>query len=98
VLAVIFLIVVGLAAGSTAWPVPAAGFVRRLAGMSYSVYLTHSLMIHIARAIALHTTQWAEWVYWPLALGFSLAAGQVFSLLVEKTSLQLRERLLPAAA
>ncbi|MCX6945234.1 MAG: acyltransferase [Opitutales bacterium] len=98
VLAAAFLILVGLAAESPAWRVPAAAGVRRLAAMSYSIYLTHSLMIHAARALALRIAGWAEYVYWPLALTAILVAGYVFSRLVETTSLQLRERLLPATA
>lgn len=96
--ALIFLIVVGFAANSDAWRVPAAATIRRIAGMSYSLYLTHSLVLHVARNAAFRSASWAEWVYWPLALGGMLSVGYGFSVLVEKTSLQLRERLLPATA
>ena len=97
-LAVSFLIAVGLAVESPAWRLPAAAAVSRLAGMSYSIYLTHSLMIHAARALALHGGRWAEFIYWPLALIVILAAGYGFYIVVEKTSLRLREYLLPAKA
>ena len=97
-LALSFLIWVGWAAESRAWRLPAAAGLRRLAGMSYSIYLTHSLVIHVARNLAFRGAQWAELVYWPLVLGGIIGVGYGFSLLVEKTSLQLRERLLPAHA
>ncbi|MBS0662252.1 MAG: acyltransferase [Verrucomicrobia bacterium] len=97
-LAASFLVVVGFAAGSRPWPVPAPAFVTRLAGMSYSIYLTHSLVIHVARAAALRLGAWAEPAYWVLGLPAIMATGYVFSAAIEKTTLRLRDRLLPAAA
>jgi len=98
IVAVAFVIVVGFAAHSVAWRLPAPATIRRIARMSYSIYLTHSLVIHAARICAFHDEGWAEWIYWPLVLTGILAAGYGFSVLVERTTLQLRERLLPATA
>jgi peptidoglycan/LPS O-acetylase OafA/YrhL len=72
--------------------------IRQLAGMSYSIYLTHSLMLHVARALAAHCPVGGEFVYWPLALALTLAAGYGFSVLVERSSLRLRDRLVPSFA
>jgi len=94
-LAVVFLIITGWAAEAPAWRLPGSVAIRRLAGMSYSIYLTHSLMLHVARALATRCPACVEFVYWPLALMLILAAGYGFSVLVEKTSLRLRDRLVP---
>ena len=94
-LAVAFLVITGWAAETPAWRLPAATAIRRLAGMSYSIYLTHSLMLHVARVVAARCPAGIEFVYWPLALVLILAAGYGFSVLVEKSSLRLRDRLVP---
>ncbi|HND62619.1 MAG TPA: acyltransferase [Opitutaceae bacterium] len=96
-LAVSFLVVVGLAAESQPWKLPAGDAVARLAAMSYSIYLTHSLVIHVARAASLRLGGWAEPAYWVLGPAAIGVAGYVFSTAVEKTTLRLRDRLLPAS-
>jgi peptidoglycan/LPS O-acetylase OafA/YrhL len=96
VLAFVFLIVVGCAAVMPAWRFPGDGVLQRLARISYSVYLTHSLMIHVARNLAPLAGSWAEQAYWPLVLGLMVLAGGAFYRLVEHPCLRTRDRLIPA--
>jgi peptidoglycan/LPS O-acetylase OafA/YrhL len=96
VLAFIFLIVVGTAAVTPAWRFPGDAAVRSMAKMSYSIYLTHSLMIHVARNLVLDAGRWVEYAYWPLVLGIVLLAGRLFYRFVEQPSLAARDRLLPS--
>ncbi|MCX6954313.1 MAG: acyltransferase family protein, partial [Verrucomicrobia bacterium] len=95
-LALIFLIVVGSAAVMPAWSFPGDATVGRLARISYSVYLTHSLVIHVARKLAPHAGAWVEPVYWPLVLGAVVLVGYAFHRAVEQPCLALRDRVLPA--
>jgi len=95
-MAVIFLVIIGIAVVAPSWRLPAPAAVQRLAGMSYSIYLTHSLVIHIARAAALRGGAWAEAIYWPLALVTIVGVGWTFCRLVEIPSMRWRDRLVPS--
>ena len=96
ILATIFLIVVGCAAVMPTWKFPGDHVVCSVAKISYSTYLTHSLMIHVARNLALRLGDWAEWVYWPLVLAIVLGASRLFYLLVEQSCLVARDRVVVA--
>jgi peptidoglycan/LPS O-acetylase OafA/YrhL len=66
--------------------------VRAMALMSYSVYLTHALMIHAARWI-LDVVPAIPWpVYFPLALSLVGTVGAIFYAGVERTAIVLRDR------
>jgi peptidoglycan/LPS O-acetylase OafA/YrhL len=96
-IAAVFAVAVGKAAISSPWPLPAPAAVSRLATMSYSVYLTHSLVIHVVRHLTAPLHGWADAAYWPLVVAAMIAAGIVFSRLVEQPCIRLRDRLAPAA-
>lgn len=69
--------------------------VRATAQASFSVYLTHPIMIHLARKAA-DTTQAAQWqVYFPTALILIVLAGAGFYYCVERTSILLRDKWVP---
>lgn len=90
-----FLAVLVVGVASAQRPGPAHGLVKAVAVGSYSAYLTHALMIHVARRIiarfAIETV--------PLRLGiFALAivgGAAMFFWLVEKPALAARDRLVP---
>jgi peptidoglycan/LPS O-acetylase OafA/YrhL len=59
---------------------------------SYSVYLTHALMIHLSRRV-LESYPKVGWLaYFPLALGLMCACGAGFYFIAERTSTKLRDR------
>ncbi len=67
-----------------------------VARISYSVYLTHALVIHaFTRLIQPHEFAWG---FWGLCLQLVLifTTGWVFSQLFEKTAFQLRDKWVPA--
>ena len=94
-MAVIFLIVIANAVTSPAWRLPCPVAVQKLAGMSYSLYLTHSLVIHVAQAVARHGGAWGEAVYWVFAIAAIVVVGWGFSRLVEIPCIRWRDRLVP---
>lgn len=69
------------------WPV-----INAIAISSYSVYLTHALMLHVASRIlkALPDLPW--WSYFPIALVLVAIAGAGFYFLVERISIDCRDR------
>jgi len=71
----------------TGWSV-----IKAVALCSYSVYLTHALMLHAARSV-LKTMPVLPWFsYFPIALGLIAIAGTLSYLLVERPSIILRDR------
>jgi peptidoglycan/LPS O-acetylase OafA/YrhL len=68
--------------------------VMQLALISYSVYLTHPLAIHVARAISARL-QLGVPGYFVIAPALILAGGALFYRLIEKPSLGLRDRIAP---
>lgn len=69
--------------------------VRWVALTSYSVYLTHALMIHLARRSMSAASFLPKVVYFPMACAFIAIGGWMFYLGVERTSLVLRDRWAP---
>jgi peptidoglycan/LPS O-acetylase OafA/YrhL len=94
-LGLIFLVAIGTAAVTAPWNFPGLTAVRRLAGMSYSVYLTHSLVLHVARTVAFRAGAWSESVYWLLVGPLVLLVGYSFFRLVERPCMTVRDQLLP---
>jgi peptidoglycan/LPS O-acetylase OafA/YrhL len=95
-IAVSFAISVGNAAVADPWPLPKPAIVSRLATMSYSIYLTHALVIHVARRLTLPLGGRADVLYWPFVLVAMVSVGALFSRLVEAPSIRWRDRLAPA--
>ncbi len=75
--------------------VSASRAVKWIAVSSYSVYLTHALMIHLARRIIMTRSGLQWWLYFPLVIGLIGAAGAAFYFAVERVSIQLRDRWVP---
>jgi peptidoglycan/LPS O-acetylase OafA/YrhL len=69
--------------------------VRWIALTSYSVYLTHALMIHLARRSMSAVSFLPGAVYFPMACSFIALGGWIFYLGIERTSLVLRDRWAP---
>ena len=80
-------------AGARAIPVAASVPVRNLALWSYSIYLTHALVLHVVALPALHLPQAVATV---LALGAIAAAGWGMHVCVEQPSMRLRDAWLPS--
>ncbi|WP_334319574.1 hypothetical protein, partial [Termitidicoccus mucosus] len=62
---------------------------------SYSVYLTHALMIHVARIIVQKIPNEFWPVYFPLAIVLIVFSGGAFYWMVERASIRLRDRWVP---
>ena len=69
--------------------------VKWIALTSYSVYLTHTLMIHAALEVMDRAPSLPTPVFFPLALALIATGGAFFYLAFERTSLLLRARLAP---
>jgi peptidoglycan/LPS O-acetylase OafA/YrhL len=72
--------------------------VKWVALASYSVYLTHPLMLHAARRISAAIPAWQAWLYFPVTIALIAGAGAAFYFAVERTSIQLRDRYVPRRA
>ena len=70
-------------------------WVRNIALSSYSVYLTHALMVHVGRQLSERVTWLPSIAYYPLTLLLIGVAGTIFYLFVEQPSLSIRDRLAP---
>jgi peptidoglycan/LPS O-acetylase OafA/YrhL len=69
--------------------------IKWLALTSYSVYLTHALMIHVSRLMMQQLPMFPVATYYLIA-GITIATGGVlFYFAVERTSIQMRDRLAP---
>ena len=72
--------------------------IRAIAISSYSLYLTHPLMLHVAVSV-IHRAPSLPWtLYFPLAALLSAAAGATFYLMIERPAIVLRDRLVARAA
>jgi peptidoglycan/LPS O-acetylase OafA/YrhL len=73
----------------------ASRFVKGIALASYSVYLTHPLMIHAARKLVekFPVLPWSA--YFPLVFALVVVGGAAFYFTVERTSILLRDRWVP---
>ena len=78
-------------------PAPGAStfIVKWIALSSYSLYLTHTLMIHVARKVvaALPILPWPA--YFPIAAALVFGAGGLFYFSLERTSIVCRDRWVP---
>jgi peptidoglycan/LPS O-acetylase OafA/YrhL len=74
--------------GSRTW-------IRGIAISSYSIYLTHAMMIHVARAITDLLPRSSWFLYYPIALLLIAIAGTACYLGVERTSIVVRDRWAP---
>jgi len=70
-------------------------WVKAVALSSYSVYLTHSLMIHIARLIIVRLPDSVWGIYFPIAFLLIAAGGSFCFFGVERPAIQLRDRWVP---
>ena len=68
--------------------------VALLANSSYSIYLSHALVIHFVLLIA-HKLHIPPFFTWLAMLGSIIAVGYLFYILIEKRSLALRDTLVP---
>jgi len=68
---------------------------RWIALTSYSVYLTHVLMFHIALTVLNKMSSVPRATFFPLGLALTAAGGFAFYWLIERGSLILRDRLSP---
>jgi peptidoglycan/LPS O-acetylase OafA/YrhL len=78
--------------------IASSGIVKGVALASYSVYLTHPLMLHVARRISAAMPAWQTTLYFPVAIALIAGAGAAFYFAVEKSSIQLRDRWVPRRA
>jgi peptidoglycan/LPS O-acetylase OafA/YrhL len=69
-----------------------ARVIHAVAVSSYSVYLTHALMLHLARKVLAVAAGLPWYTYFPMALISISVGGAVFYFAVERTSIQLRDR------
>jgi peptidoglycan/LPS O-acetylase OafA/YrhL len=75
--------------------VAASAVVNWIAVSSYSVYLTHALMIHLARK-SLDFVPVLPWMfYFPIAIGLIGLGGGTLYFAMERTSIMLRDRWVP---
>ncbi len=72
-------------------------FLTLIARSSFSIYLTHSLTLHLALRIARRVGVVPQLVYYITAFALIAIAGAVFYRFVEKPSINLRQRLWPDA-
>jgi peptidoglycan/LPS O-acetylase OafA/YrhL len=72
-------------------------FVRPIALSSYSVYLVHPIMIHAATILMSRYTAIPPVFYYVIGTLFTACGGTIFYFAVEKTSLDLRERITPSS-
>jgi peptidoglycan/LPS O-acetylase OafA/YrhL len=93
-LAVVFTCATGLAVRDCAWTIARLKLTKVIAATSYSVYLTHALMIHVV----LRVVHGPKVVVWCVAVLGSFAVGYVFHKLVERPAIRTRDRLVPRRA
>lgn len=70
-------------------------WVKGVALASYSVYLTHPLLIHVARNLMERQPALPWPLYFPLVIGLVTAGGALFYKAVEQPSIVLRDRWVP---
>jgi len=69
-------------------------WIRSVALASYSVYLTHALVIHGAVRIS-HLFHGSEWVFYPVAVAMVAGGGGAFYVMIERSAIELRDTLVP---
>ena len=65
--------------------------VYKIALASYSIYLTHALMIHAARSLVDRLPNYLWPAYFPIVITLIAGAGWGFYFFIERTSIQLRD-------
>ena len=68
--------------------------VKIVATSSYSIYLTHALVIHIVLLVT-NKLQVNSLITWLMMIGMIFVVGYLFYVLVEKSSLRWRDKLVP---
>jgi len=90
-LAGLLVFMIGRKAGIVArWPC-----VKAIALASYSVYLTHPLMIHLSNILMAKIPGISLFFYFPLVIMMIIIGGAVFYLSVERNAIILRDRWVP---
>jgi len=90
----LMVILVFLAERRTVW-IAQSGAIKWVALTSYSVYLTHAVILHFATGMMKRADFLPDAAFFPLALVLVGVGGWVFYWGVERTSLQVRDRWFP---
>jgi len=90
ILALVFALVVSVAATDKSWRVAQWRVTKLLALTSYSIYLTHANVIQAVLLLRLPTV-----ATWSLMILASVSVGDVFYRAVEKPAITVRDRLIP---
>jgi peptidoglycan/LPS O-acetylase OafA/YrhL len=75
--------------------IAASGLTKAIAISSYSIYLTHALVLHVARVITNGVPASLWFIYFPIAMLVIAAAGAAFHFTIGSPSIQLRDRFVP---
>ena len=92
-LALAFMFLVGVGASQPGWTLSRLRITRLVAGTSYSIYLTHVLVIHAIAAVLGQRLQLNQLLVWMIMIVASLAVGYVFHRAVERPAILLRDKL-----
>lgn len=92
-LAAVFTSATGVAVSDSAWMVARLRLIKMVAATSYSVYLTHALMIHVV----LRLVHGPRIFVWAVTVLGAFAVGYVFHKSVEGPVIRMRDRLVPRA-
>jgi len=79
-------------------PIASATLIKWIAQASYSVYLTHTLMIHVASKFVTALPVLTKAAYFPIAFVLICGAGAGFYYLVERTCILCRDLWVPRRA
>lgn len=71
------------------------GMIRRIAEMSYSIYLTHAVVIHTSRQFCHRAGVTSDVLNWIASVIAIILAGAAFYACVERPSILLRDRICP---
>jgi peptidoglycan/LPS O-acetylase OafA/YrhL len=94
----LFAVLLAACAGRPALPAAATAWMRAIALTSYSVYLTHSLVLQAARRLAFALPAGREAMYYMMALAGTALVGAAFHFMVERPAMRWRERIVPRLA
>ncbi len=94
----LFAVLLAACVGQPALPAAATAGMRAVALTSYSVYLTHALVLQAARRLALALPTGREAIYYATALAGMALAGAAFYFMVELPAMRWRERIVPRLA
>ncbi|MGA3006734.1 MAG: acyltransferase [Opitutaceae bacterium] len=94
-ISVLLAMLLAACADRPALPGAATAWIRAIALTSYSVYLTHALVLQAALRLSLALPAGREEVYYGLALAGTAMAGAAFYFMVERPSIRWRDRIVP---